>query len=233
MIKIFNPLAENYAAFLQTLILETLKEQNSFSWALSGGNTPRILFEELAKNYKESIPWEKIKIFWGDERCVAPDHDESNYYHAGKNLLCHVGIPRENIFRMKGEENPEEEVIRYSKVLEENLDICDEVPTLDLNMLGIGTDGHTASIFPGQESLFESKEWCEIGMHPDTGQKRITLTGKILNQARNVHIMASGTSKTPIIKEIINGSTKYPAGLIKPINELIWILDDDTAVKNI
>ncbi len=229
MIHIFKPLTKRYAEYLQKLIIDTLKHKESFSWALSGGNTPKGLFEELANNYSESIPWLKIHIFWGDERCVPPDHEDSNYYQAYKHLLSKVPIDREHIHRIKGENDPKDESVRYSTVLEKHLNRIDGIPSFDLNMLGIGADGHTASIFPGQEHLLTSTQWCEVATQPQSGQKRVTITGQIINHANVTHILASGKGKASIIQEINSGSDNYPAGLIKPKNGIEWILDEEAA----
>ncbi len=229
MIHIFNPLTSRYAEFLRKLITDALKHQEIFTWALSGGNTPKGLFQELANNYYESIPWMKIHFFWGDERCVPPDHEDSNYFQAYKHLLVKVPVDLDHIHRIKGENNPQDESVRYSKVLENHLRISDGIPSFDLNMLGIGADGHTASIFPGQEHILSSTQWCEVATHPQSGQKRVSITGQIINHAKDTHILASGTGKASIVHEIINGSKSYPAGLINPKNGIHWILDEEAA----
>ncbi len=224
--KDLSVLTHAYAEILTELIMTTLLSKDSFNWALSGGNTPKVLFEVLATEYKTKIPWKKVHVYWGDERCVEPDHEESNYYQASKELLCRVAIPRANIHRMKGEEDPALECIRYATVLKNNLPHEHGWPVFDLIHLGLGPDGHTASIFPGQESLLTSEKWCEVGIHPESKQNRITLTGKVINQAQNVHFIVSGESKASVVKEILEETKEYPASGIQPVGELIWFLDE-------
>lgn len=203
--------------------------------ALSGGNTPVKIFKHLAEHFKGSVDWSKIKFFWGDERCVPADDDESNYKSAKENLFDLLNIPAENIFRIKGEEEPEMEAQRYSDVLQNELQMENGIPKFDFVLLGLGEDGHTASIFPYQINLFDSPNFCETAVHPISGQKRITITGQIINSANTTAFMAVGKSKAEKVYEIINktGSSKaYPASLVKPNSgKLLWLLDKESAEK--
>lgn len=220
-------LTKAYANHLQQLSAQVLENQETFSWALSGGNTPKLLFSILAKEYRESIPWNRIHIYWGDERCVAPDDEESNYFQAYKSLLRHIPIPQENIHRIKGENDPREEAIRYAEKLSKKLPSDKGWPVFDLIWLGLGTDGHTASIFPGQEHLFHSEKNCAVSTHPQTLQKRVSLTGGPINQAKRVHFLVTGAAKAPIVRDILQGLKNYPASLVNNQNELIWFLDQE------
>lgn len=232
-IQIFNSvdeLSEYFAVFLKDKVNSA---DRKFSIALSGGNTPKHIFQFLAQNYKTKIYWDKINFFWGDERCVPPIDDESNYKLAYDNLLSKISVPGKNIFRIKGEDDPEIEAKRYSSVIQKNLSHQNNFPAFDLIILGLGEDGHTASIFPDQINLINDKKICSIAVHPFTKQKRITLTGKTINNAYNIIFIVTGKNKSKIINDILNNkieSNKYPASFIKPLNgKLIWLLDNEAA----
>lgn len=213
--------------------INDVRKDDYFTIALSGGATPKNLFLSISKDYKDEIDWSKIKIFWSDERCVNPEDEQSNYNMAYNNLLKYVNIPEENIFRMKGEEIPEVETARYSKLLLDELKIINGVPSFDLIMLGLGEDGHTASIFPEQLELFFSDQFCVTSIHPQTKQKRITLTGKVINNAAKVIFLVTGKIKSEKVYEIVNEnsiSEKYPASYVQPDSgKLIWLLDKESS----
>ncbi|MDD3322239.1 MAG: 6-phosphogluconolactonase [Paludibacter sp.] len=203
------------------IILEKAKEKHKLSLplniAVSGGNTPKILFTILTTDFSESIPWNIIRLFWVDERCVPPTHPDSNFGMTYESLLKHLPIHDTNIFRMDGEINPEKEAIRYQKVLEKELPTNNGFPQFDLILLGMGDDGHTASIFPNDLSLLKSPELVSVGIHPTTGQKRITLTGQTINQAKEIIFLITGNSKADVLRQIIHHEPtfeKYPAAFI-------------------
>lgn len=199
---------------------------------LSGGSTPKIVFNELAENSNE-IDWSKVYLYWGDERCVPPDDDESNYKMTKEHLLSKINIPTENIHRIKGENKPAYEANRYTELLVATLRKVRKLPHFDLVILGMGDDGHTASIFPHEIELWLSKKYCEVAEHPDSGQKRISLTGKIINNAQEVVFLVTGGSKAEKVREIINregGYKNYPASLVGPkTGNLTWFLDEAAA----
>lgn len=222
-------LAQNFCEELKRLVKNS---DENFSIALSGGSTPEIIYKELGKNYSDKIDWTKIKFFWGDERCVPPEDAESNYRMVKKNLFDKIEISNENIFRIKGEENPEEESKRYDEILQNNVEIVDGCPRFNLLMLGLGEDGHTASIFPDQINLMNSKQLAAVALHPETGQKRITLTGRVLNNSKRVYFFVTGEKKSGIVSEVISQSNdKYPAAKINPVGKLLWYLDEAAASK--
>jgi 6-phosphogluconolactonase len=202
---------------------------------LSGGNTPSELFKRINKKYAYSIEWERIHFWWGDERCVSPDNENSNYKQANDFLLSQILIPFENIHRIKGENNPDEEAVRYAAEIKDNLNYRGENPVFDLVLLGLGEDGHTASIFPDELELFEDERICAVTKHPLTGQKRITITGKVLNNANRVFFLVTGANKAQRISEIMNddeAAKLLPAYYISPTNgELIWFIDEAAAQK--
>tara|TARA_R110002111_G_scaffold79777_3_gene126480 strand:+ start:1665 stop:2381 length:717 start_codon:yes stop_codon:yes gene_type:complete len=221
--------AENFSVFFKKLI--TNKE--AFHVALSGGSTPKIVFDHLATHFADDIDWSKILLYWGDERCVPPTDSESNYKMTLQHLLSKISIPEENIFRILGENNPKQEAKRYSTILDENLPTKYDIPKFDLVILGMGDDGHTASIFPHEIDIWHSKANCEVAIHPDSAQNRITITGKIINNAEVVAFLVTGPTKAEKVKEIIKeivGYKNYPATLVNPTSgELIWFLDSEAA----
>lgn len=228
------PSALEMAEYLIDLLKEKLntKDEGKFlTVALSGGSTPKQIFNHLSTSGKDSINWNKIKFFWVDERCVSPQDKESNYKMTSENLLSNLDVSEKNIFRIHGESDPIDETIRYSKILKENVSFQNDLPQLDLIILGMGEDGHTASIFPGNEQLFESQQYCAVAFHPQTGQHRITLTGRVLNNAANVIFIVSGSNKAKILKEVIETrNKKYPATYVNPLyGELIWLIDSEAA----
>jgi 6-phosphogluconolactonase len=216
--------------FAQLLFEDTVHKKDYYTVALSGGSTPKAVFKHLAEKYSERIDWKKIKFFWGDERCVSPTDSESNYKMAFDNLLSKVIVPKENIFRIHGEMEPNAEAINYSRIIKAQVPSFNNIPCFDMILLGLGEDGHTASIFPNQLELFSSNELCAVAEHQTTKQKRITLTGKVINNAAKIIFLVTGNGKKEIVDAIINrrdGSEKLPAFLVKSTNgELIWMLDE-------
>ncbi|MBQ4914830.1 6-phosphogluconolactonase [Maribacter sp. MMG018] len=201
--------------------------------ALSGGSTPKIVFDELASLYANKIDWKNVHFYWGDERCVDPTDDQSNYKMTVAHLLSKIDIPTENIHRVKGENDPEEEADRYAQVLEKNLPKSNGLPKFDLVILGMGDDGHTASVFPHEIDLWNSDKLCEVAVHPESGQKRVTITGGVINNADTVAFLVTGEAKSEkvrIITQREKGYNKYPASLVDPVSKsLVWFLDRSAA----
>ena len=217
--------AEAFARYLYRQISIT----DTFHIALSGGSTPKILFDYITKHYAQKINWQKVHLYWGDERCVPPAHADSNYGMTELKLLRHISIPFVNVHRVLGRRDPEEEAIRYGQEIEWQLPLKNGLPIFDMVLLGMGTDGHTASIFPHQMELLTSDKTCAVAVHPETGQRRITLTGEVINNARKVHLIVTGASKAKVVKEIF-GKTgdyeKYPAFYI---DRAEWWMDKAAA----
>ena len=186
--------------------------------AVSGGSTPKTLFQLLASDeYRTTIPWEAVRLFWVDERCVNPTHPESNYGMTYDALLQYALFPAENIYRMKGEDIPQNEANRYAALLHELLPARNGFPVFDLILLGMGDDGHTASIFPDQLHLLQSTKAVEVAVHPVSGQKRITLTGQVLCEARQLVFMITGEAKAAMVATIAGETEeaeKYPASYV-------------------
>ena len=229
-VKIFD----NEKGVIKALAKEIYKltlnsNQPRFDIALSGGNSPALLFKRIVKKYSETISWDRIHFWWGDERCVPPDNENSNFKMANDLLFSGISIPQGNIHRIKGEKNPVEEAARYTKEIKKNLNHRGENPVFDLVILGLGEDGHTASIFPDQLELFEEEQICAVSQHPITGQNRITLTGRVLNNASRIFFLVTGANKAQRISEIMNddeAAKLLPAYYISPnVGSLIWFID--------
>lgn len=221
--------ALDFSKYLATLIAS----KKIVHVALSGGSTPKIVFDELAVNFQSAIDWKGVHLYWGDERCVDPTDDDSNYKMTVEHLISKIEIPKENIHRIKGENEPAYEAKRYSRLLDETLPKSAEIPSFDLVILGMGDDGHTASIFPHEIDLWHSEKLCEVAIHPDSGQKRVSITGQVINAAETVAFLVTGTNKVDKVDEILNkkGSfEKYPASLVDPQSgNLLWFLDASAA----
>lgn len=235
-VRIFkNPKKTVKALAKEIFRLTKSSVQDSIHILLSGGNTPALLFQKLSSKYAAEIDWERIHFWWGDERCVLPDNQQSNFKSANDLLLSLVAIPAENIHRIKGEEIPEVEAKRYADEIKINLNFRGDSPVFDLVILGLGDDGHTASIFPDELELFEDERICAVTRHPLSGQARITITGKVLNNASRVFFLVTGENKAQRIAEIMNddeAAKLLPAYYISPKNgELIWFIDEAAAAK--
>lgn len=201
--------------------------------ALSGGSTPKIVFDTLANNFQEDIDWSGVHLYWGDERCVPPEDDASNYKMTVAHLLSKIDIPEDHIHRIKGENEPEYEAERYADLLTDRLPQAHGIPKFDLVILGMGDDGHTASIFPHEIELWHSQRFCEVAHHPEIDQRRITLTGQVINNADLVTFLVTGEGKREKVREILaqeTGADRYPASLVRPTDgKLVWFLDDAAA----
>lgn len=221
--------AENFTDWL----IELIRAKQTLHVALSGGSTPKIVFDELAARGISKDDWKKVHLYWGDERCVPPDDTESNYKMTVEHLVSKIEIPDKNIHRIKGEAAPDHEAVRYAEVLKQELPRVDGLPRFDLIVLGMGDDGHTASIFPQEIGLWDAKRLCEVAEHPETGQQRITITGKIINNAAMVTFLVTGAGKAEKVGEIIDqrdGFKNYPANLVAPSSgNLFWFLDEAAA----
>ncbi|SUC10716.1 6-phosphogluconolactonase [Pasteurella canis] len=197
--------------------------------SLSGGSTPKLLFKTLAKApYNTEIQWQNLHFWWGDDRMVLPNDPESNYGEVQKLLFDYIQIPTENIHRIRGEEPVETELKRF----EQELSAVVPGQVFDWIILGMGTDGHTASLFPHQTN-FDDPNLAVIAKHPETGQIRISKTAKLIEQAKRITYLVTGASKAEILKEIQTKpaeSLPYPAAKIKAKKGITeWYLDKDAA----
>jgi len=197
--------------------------------ALSGGSTPKLMFQILADEFRDQVAWSRINFFWSDERHVPPDDPESNYRMANEALLAHVPVVPENVHRVHSENpNAAEAAAEYEETI---IAVTKQpLPRLDLIFLGLGPDGHTASIFPGSEVLHETKRLVAAPYVEKFKSYRITMTLPLLNNGATVVFLVSGTEKAEIVREVLEGENRYPAQAVKPIGgELIWMLDKEAA----
>ena len=201
-------------------------EGRRFSVALAGGSTPKALYELLATDaYRSRIDWARVEVFFGDERTVPPDHKDSNYRMARETLLSKVPIPGDNVYRMAGERDPNLAAKEYGQVLKEKFG----EGGLDLVLLGMGDDGHTASLFPDTAALDETKHRCVANFVPKLNTWRLTLTAPFINRAREVILLVSGAGKAARLHEVLEGGPdprRLPVQLIRPEEgRHTWIVD--------
>lgn len=220
------------AELIMTIAGNAIAERGRFVISLSGGQTPRHLYSLLADpDFRNRIDWKNTFVFWGDERCVPVEDDRNNAYEAKKILLTKVDIPVSNIHALPVELPPDEAAIQYEKTLRDFFG--DQPLQFDLILLGLGTNGHTASLFPGLQLLNEQAAGIRAEYVEEVNMYRISMTANLINQARNIVFLVSGEEKALVVKEIVTGTGKadqYPARLIKPIQgELYWFLDKAAA----
>jgi len=232
-----NELIAAAATLFTARAAEAVSTRGRFAATLSGGKTPVALYALLAKApFVSQIPWARVHLFWGDERCVPPDHGDSNYRMAREHLLDHVPIPPANVHRMPGEMDPVEAAARYEGELRHFFAPHGEgLPVFDFILLGLGEDGHTASLFPGTRAIRESARWV-VGHHVDAQKGwRITLTPPVINAARAVVFIAAGAGKAVVLKEILEGPLRpdtLPAQIVRPAGgTLLWMLDREAAAQ--
>ncbi|MFO7448043.1 MAG: 6-phosphogluconolactonase [Ignavibacteriaceae bacterium] len=238
-IKIFNTpgeIAEAVSHRLLSAVKKGSQVNRKFNLAVSGGSTPKLLFNRLSEEpFQQGIPWEFLHIFWVDERCVPPGDDESNYGMTKKILLDKVNIPAENIHRIRGEEDPSDEVHRYAEDIKMHLTVKNNLPVFDWILLGMGSDGHTASLFPNSDLIKTAGNICGTGVHPVSGQNRISLTYDIINNAAEISFLVTGKDKAETLDQIRNktpGSSKYPAAKINPVwGTLEWLIDKEIEIN--
>jgi 6-phosphogluconolactonase len=229
------------AEYIAELAEARIKERNIFTLVLSGGSTPRQLYEKLANQpISNRIDWQHAHLFWGDERCVPPDNPDSNFSLAFETLISRVDLPPANIHRIPATTGPPKAAAEeYEKILREFFQAAAEsdsiisFPSFDLVLLGMGVDGHTASLFPGDAALGEKTSWVVAveGTSASPPVPRITLTFPVINEAKCVLFLASGSSKLQVIQEILNNphTVTYPAAKVQPSGKLLWFIDEGLA----
>jgi len=229
----FTDLARKGAKIFSQAAKESIEKRGRFAVAISGGSTPRSMHSMLGEEpFYSDIPWDKTDIFWADERCVPNNHPDSNFGAAKKDFLDRVPIPKGHIHPLQGDLSPEEGALWYQQKLIKFFQRKeDEFPLFDLIFLGIGTDGHTASLFPGQSALNEMKRWVVAvkGGNPDVN--RLTLTFPVINRGKQIVFMISGKKKASVVKTALKGiQSGLPAQLVQPLKgTLIWLLDREAA----
>ena len=204
-----------------------------FSVSLAGGNTPRRVYELLAtERFKNRIEWSQVHLFFGDERCVPPQHPDSNYAMAYEALISRVAIPADNVHRIIGESNANEGALEYENELRAFF-VGRDWPRFDLVLLGMGEDGHTASLFPASASLKEMSRWVLATRNEQSSQDRITLTAPVFNHAKRIMFLVTGKKKAQRLKEVLRpqpGSEQLPVQAITPIKGMLeWLVDAEAA----
>ena len=208
---------------------EAIEERGRFAVVLAGGSTPETLYGILARDYSDRIDWSKVYVFFGDERAVPPHHEDSNLKMASEVLLDHV--PVANVHRIKGELSPEEAAEAYEEELRTFFQ-TEDVPRFDLILLGLGADGHTASLFPETPALEIHDRWVVANPVPRLNTTRITLTVPVINAARAVIFLVAGEDKAEALKETLEGDADprvYPAKLVQPPGGPKWMVDQSAA----
>ena len=226
--ELFQAAAAEFIALASTAI----RDHEKFSVALSGGSTPKSLYSVLARS---ALPWDKIFFFWSDERHVPPDHPDSNYRMAKEALLSKVPVPLENIFRVRAEEKDANVVAKdYEEALRSFFGLRPgEFPRFDLILLGLGPDGHTASLFPNTAALNETKLLVVANWVEKFKANRITFTYPVLNNAACVIFLVSGADKADMVRTVLeDGRADLPSQRVHPVNgRLLWLLDKGAASK--
>lgn len=228
--ELFNNAAEIFA---QSAV-RAVETSGRFSVALAGGSTPARLYGLLAERYSISIPWGKVQVFFGDERCVPPDHKDSNYRMAEENLLSKVDIPRENIHRIQGELDPKAAAELYANEMMKIFGTGPEVaPAFDLMLLGMGEDAHTASIFPGSDAVSEDKLLAATVYVPKLDSYRVTLTPPVIRRAKRILVLVTGENKAEALEHALRGPyapEQFPIQILRDAKgEVTWLADPPAA----
>ncbi len=223
------------ADFIADLAARALAERGRFIIALSGGGTPEPIYARLASpDYRDRIAWEKVHIFFGDERCVPPDDARSNYRMVREAWLDHSPIPAANIHRIRAEDDPALEALRYEQDIA-GLYRSARLPAFDLVLLGMGENGHTASLFPGTAVLRETVRWVVAQYVEVMTAWRVTFTVPLINAARHVAFLAEGAGKAQMLRNVLEGPYQpdvWPSQLIQPVSgELHWLVDAAAAAN--
>ena len=231
-----DELARRAAAQWVALAATAIQSRGRFTVALSGGSTPKTLYSLLATpEFREKIDWNRVHLFWGDERCVPPDHPESNYRMVREALLRKIEFPPQNIHRMAGEKDPDTAAAEYEQELRNFFQTTAPAPAFDLVLLGLGEDGHTASLFPGSTMLKETTRWVATAYVERLHAHRLSLTLPVINAAAQVSFLVAGEGKSPIVKALLgkdSNPARYPAGQVRPVTgELTWFLTQDAAAE--
>ncbi len=237
-----NPaaLASRAAQYFVEMAEESVAARGRARIAISGGSTPKATFQLLADRnqpWRARMPWDQLELFWVDERCVPPDDQESNYRMTRESLLDHVPLRPEQIHRMEGELAPEEAAARYESGLRNSFRLEGaEVPRFDLVALGMGPDGHTASLFPHTEALNEMMRLVVANHVPQKDSWRITLTWPVINHARSVFFLIGGADKACVLKEVLTGPKdidRLPSQLIWPSSGILTLILEKSAASQL
>lgn len=228
--------AAGAAAMFAQVTAAAVKARGLARVAISGGTTPKTMFGLLAdpeQPFFAQVPWERLQLFWVDERCVPPDHADSNFRMTKEAMLAHVPLPENQIYRMEGELDPEVAASRYEAAMRTAFRLEGaETPVFDLVLLGMGDDGHTASLFPHTEALNEMARIVVANHVPQKDTWRISLTWPVINRGREVAFLIEGAGKAEVLGEVLLGAydpEEYPSQLIRPDNGKVTLLLDTAA----
>jgi len=229
--KDIDELSEQVATWIVTYIKKTLKKQDRFTIVLSGGSTPKKLYRLLGSDYKNKIEWDRLYFFWGDERFVPYDDDRNNAKMAFENLLNHVPVNKEQVHRMRTDINVDEAAKEYEEILHSYFPDADH--TFDLVLLGMGSDAHVLSLFPESDVIHEKNRWVKALYVKEQKTHRITLTVPVVNAAKQIVFLASGSDKAAALYHVFSDKHDpdfYPAQIIQPYNdEISWWVDEAAA----
>lgn len=225
--------SETVQALIHHMIEQLHFPQHMFHIAFSGGNSPLLMFKWWTDKYKNQTPWKKMAVYWVDERCVPAGSSDSNYGTMRSMLLNHVPIPDQQIFPIRGENNPETEALRYSGLVKKQVPLVNDLPVFDMILLGAGTDGHTSSIFPGQTHLLTTPQIYAPSEHPVSKQKRIALTGQPIIHARETIYLITGKEKATVVAGMLQSPQAGPAAYIAHSAQNVSLYVDNDAAKNI
>lgn len=216
-------------------IIELMMEcpEKIFNIAFSGGSTPAVMYELWANEFRNITPWDRMRVFFVDERCVPPTSVDSNYNLINERLLSQVPIDPLHVFRILGEDDPYNEAIRYSNLIKRELPINHDFPQFDIVLLGIGADGHTSSIFPDQKELLVSKKIYVVTQQPVSGLQRIALTGQPILNANHIFFLVMGADKSKILHSIVVENKQCPASYIIERRADVEIFSDHKASNKI
>lgn len=228
----YEQLSQAAALLIAERAAQAVRDRGRFLIALAGGSTPRRTYEMLAGLPRNrQPPWLRVLVYWGDERCVPPDDPRSNYRLAGEALLDRAPIPAENVHRIPGERGGDAAAVEYEQRLRS---AADGPPLFDVVLLGLGDDGHTASLFPGSPALLENRRWVLPVRKAGDPFERVTLTLPALNSTRLALFIVSGAEKAAMLAAATAGaftSSQLPARAIAPSGELLWLVDAAAAAK--
>ncbi len=233
-IVIFDDVNEVAKAICEKImdLSQDCDENKILNISLSGGTTPKIIFKMLAEKYSDKINWNVLHFWWGDERCVSHESSDSNYGEAKRILFDHIEIPEGNVHPVNTTLSPDQACIAYVQEMKKFIPIKEGIPRYDLILLGLGMDGHTASLFPNDISI-DCPTWTAVAVQPETHQLRVSVSYKLINNANEVIFIVTGTSKEEVIKNIFldkHKAIRYPAHYVQlGQGQLFWYMDTEAA----
>jgi 6-phosphogluconolactonase len=215
------------AHYIVEVLSEAVRSRGHANVCLSGGSTPRFAYEAVASEHRDDLAWGHVHFWFGDERCVPPDHNDSNFRMADSAMLSRLPVALSNVHRIQGEQEPASAARAYDAELREQFADSADAPSFDLLLLGVGTDGHVASLFPGASTREEESVWAVAELQPHTPPKipRVTLTPGILRRSRRVVFLVSGEGKRDVSRRVRMEDAPLPASTITGLEQTLWLMD--------